>query len=220
MREKPLIGIVARPNISENKKMILGVYENYIKKIIMNGGIPYIILNPINLEYEIEFKKKLKDSDKKDLEKILKLCDGILMPGGSDGYDYDYFITEYAIENNIPLLGICLGMQLISEYLGGHLEKVCNHYLTNHEVTLKESSKIKQIYQTDTIFTNSRHHFQVIGLDSKYISAFSKDGVIEAIEVDNNDFCIGVEWHPEDLESDKLFQEFIERCKMYMFLKN
>lgn len=219
MKKKPIIGIIVRPNISENNKLVLGVYENYVKKMIANGGIPFIILNPQNLDYEIEYKKKLKEEEEKDLEDILKLCDGILMPGGSDGYEYDYFITDYAIQNNIPLLGICLGMQLMAECLGGKLEKVSNHYLTNHEVILKETSKLKQIYKNELIFTNSRHHYQVVNLDSKYISAFSNDGVIEGLEVDSNDFCIGVEWHPEDLENNKLFEEFIEACINYKMTK-
>ena len=89
---KPLVGIVAR-----KVDNIYKVNENVVKKIIKCGGIPILIL-PTN---------------SKDLLNVLNICDGIVMPGGSDIYEYDRFICKYATENDVPILGICLGMQIM-----------------------------------------------------------------------------------------------------------
>ena len=74
---KPIIGIVGR---KDNE--IIKVNNSIVKAIIKCGGNPILIL-PSN---------RLKD--------ILKICDGIVMPGGTDIYDYDKYICNYAIEND------------------------------------------------------------------------------------------------------------------------
>lgn len=215
MRKKPLIGIVARPNTAKNNKMILSVYQNYVKKINKNNGIPILILNPQNIDYEVDQEKCLTSTEEQELLLVLKLCDGILMPGGDEGFMYDYFITKYALDHNVPLLGICLGMQLIGECLGGKLIDVPNHYLKEHKVILKRDSLLNKIYQSNTILVNSRHQSQIVDVCPNYISATSEDGVIEGIEDKTKLFCIGVEWHPEDLDAEQLFQEFIKKSSQY-----
>lgn len=184
---KPLVGIVARK--IDN---IYKVNENVVKKIINNGGIPILIL-PTNFN---------------DLLNVLNICDGIVMPGGSDIYEYDRFICKYATDNNVPILGICLGMQIMEEeYLS---RTNTNHQGISHNIITKKGSIINRVIG-DTI-VNSRHNECITDTKDYYITARSTDGCIEAIEHKTNKFNIGVQWHPEDIDNDLLFIEFINAC--------
>ena len=184
--KKIIIGIIGR-NIQNNNKNFIGIYENYIKKIKENGGIPIIIT--------------------KDNTVFLKQCNGILSPGGDDITPFDKYIYNYALKNDIPYLGICLGMQVMSN----NLSKVKNHNHVNHEVYLNPNSKLYNIYQKNKIVVNSRHTYKV-AYTNNIIAAISYDGIIEAIEIKNKKFIIGVQWHPEDLCDNKLFEYFIKTC--------
>lgn len=184
---KPLIGIVARK--IDN---IYKVNENVVKKIIKCGGIPILIL-PTNFN---------------DLLNVLNICDGIVMPGGSDIYEYDRFICKYATDNNVPILGICLGMQIMEEE---YLNKTKTlHQGVSHKIITKKESIINKAVG-DTI-VNSRHNECITDTNNYDITARSTDGCIEAIEHKTNRFNVGVQWHPEDLEDDLLFIEFINAC--------
>lgn len=184
---KPLVGIVAR-----KVDNIYKVNENVVKKIIKCGGIPILIL-PTNFN---------------DLLNVLNICDGIVMPGGSDIYEYDRFICKYATDNNVPILGICLGMQIMEEE---YLNKTKTlHQGVSHKIITKKESIINKAVG-DTI-VNSRHNECITDTNNYDITARSTDGCIEAIEHKTNRFNVGVQWHPEDLEDDLLFIEFINAC--------
>lgn len=186
---KPIIGIVARKNDKFYK-----VNENIVKKIVKNGGIPILIL-PTNSN---------------DLLNVLNICDGIVMPGGSDIYEYDRFICKYATDNDIPILGICLGMQIMEEK---YLTKTKTHHQgINHNIITEKGSIINRLIG-DTL-VNSRHNDCISNTDNYYITARSLDGCIEAIQHKTNRFNVGVQWHPEDLDDDSLFIEFIRVCRM------
>lgn len=186
---KPIIGIVARKNDKFYK-----VNENIVKKIVKNGGIPILIL-PTNSN---------------DLLNVLNICDGIVMPGGSDIYEYDRFICKYATDNDIPLLGICLGMQIMEEE---YLTKTKTHHQgINHNIITKKGSLINRLIKDNLV--NSRHNDCISNTKDYYITARSTDGCIEAIEHKTNRFNVGVQWHPEDLDDDSLFIEFIRVCIM------
>ena len=186
---KPIIGIVARK--IDN---IYKVNENVVKKIVKNGGIPILIL-PTNF---------------KDLLSVLNICNGIVMPGGSDIYECDRFIFKYSTDNDIPILGICLGMQIMEE---NFLTKTkTNHQGINHNIITKRGSIINRLI--GDILVNSRHNECISDSKDYYITARSTDGCIEAIEHKTNKFNVGVQWHPEDLEDDSLFIEFIRVCRL------
>lgn len=184
---KPIIGIVARKIDS-----IYKVNENLVKKVVKNGGIPILIL-PTNFN---------------DLTDILNICDGIIAPGGSDIYDYDRYILKYCKKNDVPILGICLGMQIMGEkYMSK--TKTC-HQGINHNIITKDGSIVGNTIG-DTI-VNSRHNECITNVDDYEITARSTDGCIEAIEHKYNKFNVGVQWHPEDLDNDLLFETFIKHC--------
>ena len=184
---KPIIGIVARK--IDN---IYKVNENIVKKIVKNGGIPILIL-PTNFN---------------DLLDILNICDGIIAPGGTDIYDYDRYILDYAIKNDVPILGICLGMQIMEEKYMSKTKTL--HQGINHNIITKKESIVGNTIGNTIV--NSRHNECITNTDDYEIIAKSSDGCIEAIEHKYNKFNVGVQWHPEDLEDDSLFKSFINYC--------
>jgi len=197
MKNYPIIGIIARSKKQDNGKNFIGIYENYLRKITNNGGIPLII----------------SEIDKDKLLKILKLCDGIILPGGDELTDFDSLVNEFALDNDIPLLGICLGMQVMAINDGSNEIEIPNHYLISHDIYLNKNTKLKKIIKKNTILVNSRHHFKITKPNNYIISALALDGTIEAIERKDKLFNIGVQWHPEDLTDDSLFKELINMSK-------
>ncbi len=190
-----IIGILKREeNIKEENKY----YEDAVKKF---GAVP-CFLTEINLE------------------KIEK-CSGIIITGGNQKGALDDILIKYALENNLPLLGICQGMQSMALYNSlDHLEKISNHHQKEgyvHKVYL-EKSHLRDIVKKSCIEVNS-HHYEMVKKSYLFsIVGKSSDGVIEAIENRCHTFQIGVQWHPErmisyDEVSNKLFSYFIDVCQ-------
>lgn len=196
-----VIGIVARDETINNTKM-QSITKNNLK--YLNNMCDYIGI----LVYDNNnFNKS-----------VLDLCDGIIIQGGSDIHDYHFEIVKYALDNNIPLLGICMGHQIIGLYSNKQKEKdlvkVNNHYNLDekHLVNLKENTKLHKIFN-DNIYVNSRHLYKIDKVSKPFIaSATSLDNVIEAIEyVDEDHFIIGLQWHPEDLDNmQNLYNYFLK----------
>lgn len=188
-----MIGVILRVN--DNKYTL----NKEIKKVISDYGYICIGIYPETLE---EFKK------------ITNLCDGFILQGGSDYRNIEIDFVKYLYENNIPTLGICLGMQMMG-VINGNLDRLINlNHQSNekyvHEVKINTNSKLYSILKTDKIMVNSRHvdHIKNTNLD---VAAKSNDNIIEAIEDKNKKFFIGVQWHPESLMDEKsknLFSSF------------
>ena len=197
------------------------------------GGIPILIL-PID-KSKITAKNNdvrsfYNTKEIKELEKVLKFCDGFILPGGDTWYCLDEIVIEYAIKYDKPLLAICLGMQALSKVLNSKTKKVydntikndtfINHYLPDedyvHEVVIDKNSKFFSILKEEKIKVNSRHNYHIPPfLNANYISARSLDGLIEGVEAKNKKFIIGVQWHPEtilekDINARKIFEAFFD----------
>lgn len=150
---------------------------------------------------------------------ILSLCDGIIFQGGSDIYHYHFQILNYAINNNIPVLGICMGHQIIGLYSQNTtndkaLIKIPNHNNKEktHDIKIKPNTILYKIFGP-TLTVNSRHNEALSKVNYPFkVSAVSKDNVIEGIEyVDDNHFVLGVQFHPEDLDNtENLYNYFLK----------
>lgn len=194
---KPIIGIVTRLENNMHK-----INKSLIDNITKCGGLCLGIINEERYSYEF------LDRDKLIIDNILKICDGFVIPGGSTESYLDKYIIEYATKNNIPILGICLGMQEMSSFLD--LEEVSNHNKSNryvHKVNIDKNSLLYKIFKKD-IYVNSRHNYKIKNLNGYKVVGSCLD-VIEAIERDDNTFNVGVQWHPEDIDNEELFEYFI-----------
>lgn len=196
----PVIGIVMKEEKNNDNQSIKSYHTNIFNAVYIAGGIPIgIVLTS-------------------DFEKVISKCDGVILPGGLDAVDYELEAIDYLYKNNIPTLGICLGMQLMSFYLGGKIIDINNHKKKNHfahSVYLSENSRLIKIYKSNIIKVNSRHKSAVS--INNYITGVSNDNCIEVIEDKTKKFFIGVQWHPEDMISydvkqQKLFDVFVKEC--------
>lgn len=221
---KPIIGIVARPDKNDNHQ-IFYIHKALSDTIIKKGGIPLVII-PTMIETfynkNITNTKKMTNQEFEDTIDIINKCDGIIFQGGDEFYDYDLKILNYTYKNNIPTLGICLGMQLMSYFFDGKIDdlKTQNHKSKDnyvHEITINKDSKLYSILNIDSIKVNSRHKSYVVKTNLD-ISAKSDDNIIEAVENKNKNFFIGVQWHPEnmvayDIIQSNLLKSFIDTCR-------
>ena len=224
---KPIIGILARPSKSLNDNDCLIIEEYYKNSILNSGGIPFMVVPPQKLSFYSITKEELKpmiDEEKEDYIRILSLCDGILIPGSTRVYEYDKLALEYATKNNIPVLGICAGMQLMARFgtdLNNELiDENNSHYVEKplaHKVTINKDSLLYKIIGKEEIDVNSYHKYKVPSEGLNKVSAIAGD-IIEAIENDKYSFYLGVQWHPERINDDnskKIFDYFIEISKKY-----
>ena len=193
-----MIGILGRLDKTPSNKDAYIIYKS-ITDMLDKYDITYIGIIPSNIN-------KIKD--------IIDMCDGIILSGGDKESIYDYEIIKYIYDNNIPCLGICMGMQQMCMLYGGKLKKVDNHYSNDiylHEVNITNS----KIYGNKKIKVNSRHHDGIVKTD---LSITGVSDVIEMVEDNYKKFFVGVQWHPENLymfddNSRRLIDMFIKSKK-------
>ena len=125
---------------------------------------------------------------------------------------FELAITRGAVVRDTPVLGICGGQQLLHVVLGGALiqhipdeiEGALAHEQSNprdepgHPVAITKGTLLHRIVKTDELQVNSAHHQAAKGTpQGVVINAVAPDGVIEGIEAPGQQFCLGVQWHPE-----------------------
>ena len=196
------IGIIAKDKNINN--------QNF--QVISKNNLKYIH-NKCNYIAILNYDNKYIDTD------LLDKCDGIIFQGGNDIYPYHFQILEYCINHNIPVLGICMGHQIIGLYSinsqnEDDLIKVEKHSdkNTNHKIITKKNS-ILNTTLGDTAIVNTRHNYALKEVQKPFkVTAYSEDNVIEGIEyIDDDHFVIGVQFHPEDLKNtENLYNYFIK----------
>ena len=190
------------------KKYIGIIGRQLDNKITFNQEIINVIYsyNMVPLGIIVNFNNKKINQ----IKPLLQKCSGFILQGGENYYDIDVLITKYLYDNDIPTLGICLGMQTMAVLFKGELGKIKKHYNTNHSIDIIKSSKLHEILNKDTIMVNSRHNDYVIKTNLD-IGGYSD--VIEAVEEKGKKFFLGVEWHPESLNDENsklLFDSFFK----------
>ncbi len=226
---KPIIGIVEWPYKDVDSDLIYEVTNNIVEKISKHGGLPVGIF-PTQIEdfqnKRIPEIKELSIDEKNDLNSTLNMCDAIIKPGALRIYGYERYIYSYTLEHNMPYLGICAGMQIMAghnndNYNNKKIESDIKHHSKEeyaHKIRILKYTLLHEILKEEEILVNSRHNYEIKNPGNLEISAYSPDGVIEAIENRDQLFNLGVQWHPEninDIYSDRLFDSFIEYAGYY-----
>ena len=208
--------------------------EGYYRSIQQAGGVPVII-------------PPLADTD--SIINTLEHIDGLLLSGGAD-YNPLYaneepipalhginserdlpelLITRLAYNRQIPILGICRGIQTLAMALGGKVlqdigqttvkhSQDADRSEPTHSVTIKKDSTLFNIYNKEKkLFVNSFHHQAVGDAGSLFsVTATAADGTIEAIESNEFKSILGIQWHPECLaEGLPLFEWLVNEATAY-----
>lgn len=230
---KPIIGITTA--FAEN----CSAPAAYVTSVRSAGGIPFL----------------LPPCPKHDIKRLVALCDAFLFIGGPD-LDAAYYglpnhpemhLLGKALEDFYlslahavirltakPVLGICLGHQVINVAMGGTLfrhipddiqgclehRRMTPGVETYHNVNLPKGSPLRRILRCTSLRCNSSHHQAVdspgIGLK---IAACADDGVIEAVCSTDfpNHFIFGIQWHPERIYDqpphDAIFRAFVSAAR-------
>ncbi|MFM6948273.1 MAG: gamma-glutamyl-gamma-aminobutyrate hydrolase family protein [Aquirufa sp.] len=142
--------------------------------------------------------------------------------------DFEIHVFQICREMKIPILAICRGLQLVNVALGGDLiqdlqeiDKENHRKMAGvdgeHSIKVESDSLLFDIAKTSEGLVNSAHHQGIGKLASDLrISAWSNDGVAEAIEYNNwttHPFFLGVQWHPERLKIETSKQAFSENIR-------
>lgn len=234
----PLIGLTGN-----HSDIDVTLRDAYHKQIVRAGGVP-VIIPPVD--------------DEQVINDTLERLDGIIFTGGGD-FDPKWFneaphpklgtintvrdhaellTVKHAYNRNIPMLGICRGIQAIAISLDGHIAQdisdrtTHNHSqeedrpVTTHEVTIRseeiQASILQSLYPTPTIRVNSFHHQAVDNPGKRFRTiATSPDGIIEAMESTEHKPIMGVQWHPEWLGDDGLpiFQWLVNEARTFQQAK-
>jgi len=224
---RPVIGITGN---YEDLACKLG--KGYYQSVIAAGGVPLIIP---------------PSADKDVLMNTLDHIDALILSGGGDinplyageepvpglhGINQErdlpeLLITRLAYNRQLPMLGICRGIQTLAVALGG---KVCQDITATvkhsqdadrseptHSVNVVEDSTLFNIYKEQRLMVNSFHHQAVEDAGSKFrVVATALDGIVEAIESAEMKSILGVQWHPECMDDGQpLFQWLVGEARAY-----
>jgi putative glutamine amidotransferase len=236
----PLIGLTTRSLNSPTSGLpMIASPRSYTEILMWAGAVPLLV--PLNL------KTELYPALLSRLDGIIFTGGGDLDPARFDGpphekvYDVDserdqteIDLLAHARKLGLPFFGICRGVQLINVALSGTLythisdqlpsalEHSCfpanpPEYLA-HPVKIEPGSRLAQVIGKTSLQVNSLHHQGIHRTAPEAIpTAWSPDGLVEAIQVPNNPFGIAVQWHPEwlpeDPSSQALFTAFIETAR-------
>lgn len=225
--KKLIIGIIASPEMDQDGYEFNKVGKPYIDVILNLNCIPLVIPPLANVDYNKEEIPPLSINDVNMYQEMVDMCDGLIIPGGNKIYNYFEYVAKYSLKKDIPILGICMGMQLLAlidnnEYCLKKNDTNINHHQMHidyaHKINVLKDTKLYNIISSEIIDVNSCHNYYVDKLNEFIASAYSQDGIIEAIEHPDKKFVLGVQWHPEkmysyDINAKKIFASFLLACE-------
>ena len=227
--KRPVIGITGN---YEDLTCKLG--RGYYQSVVAAGGVP-VVIPPV--------------ADKHVIVNTLEHIDALILSGGGDinplwageepspklhGINQErdlpeLLIARLAYNRQIPMLGICRGIQTLATAFGGKVAQDISDVATikhsqdadrsepTHSVIIDEDSSLFDIYKSTKVMVNSFHHQAVAEAGDKFrVIAKSPDGIIEAMESSEFKSILGVQWHPECLEEGlPLFQWLVREAKSF-----
>jgi putative glutamine amidotransferase len=145
----------------------------------------------------------------------------------SDRDAFELLLVRAAAERDLPCLGICRGMQVVNVAYGGALEQHLpdrlerdihrgdNGEFADHRVDVEPESLAAIAAGATRVAVKSYHHQGVarVGEGLRVTARADGDGTVEAIEDADRRFMLGVLWHPEEVETDRLIGAFVDECR-------
>ena len=213
--------------------------NTYIEAVRNNGGIPILIPGGLSEDHLRELFQRLDGivfMGGDDIEPSLYNGHMHKTVSGID-QERDYIeitLLRWAAEKDKPFLGICRGLQVMNVALGGTLVVDIPSEVPNaashphvkgdprtrlkHKIQINEDTRLAHIMGTPIIEVNSLHHQSAKDIaHGVAVTAKAPDGVVEALEIPEHRFGLGVQWHPEDLqdraEMRSLFKALVEAAK-------
>ena len=232
---RPLIGITCATHSTESGRRWFGLYQSYARAVALAGGAPVLI--PSLGAEETDALRPLFDS-----------LDGLLLPGGADiqpscygqephpklgGVDPALDETElqlarWALDEGMPVLGICRGQQTLNVAAGGTLYQDIPSELPEalphrveprdrlaHNITVEPDSRLADLLGATDVQVNSLHHQAVRDVAPVFeVVARAPDAIVEGLEHRDHPFAVSVQFHPEELvpghdASERLLSRFI-----------
>ena len=211
----------------------------YYESVIRAGGLPLIVP---------------PSTDLSDIDELLRRADGLLLSGGADLNPlwmnqepqselgsinpvrdaFELLLVRRAYDWQIPVLGICRGMQVLTVALGGTVHQdqqaaLADRKLIKHSQQAPRSERSHSIATVadslihrllgERVLVNSFHHQSVAATGPHLrVTAVAPDGIIEAVESTERKSILGVQWHPECLEGEDsraLFTHFVNEAHNY-----
>ena len=230
--KKPIIGIPCK--VRERDKTDLWhrmeVVDELRVLVIEHGGIA-IMLMPSEDTFDFNQSdlgdpKQLSAEEIEDLHAQVDLCDGILLQGGLYSCAYEVEIARYALEKDIPLMGICAGFNNILRSLGSNVyedpSEAHSIYSRDyrHDLKIVKDTPLYEIIGSEEYRVNSLHTMiadrgRVEGYGR--INAYSPEGLVECFDVPEKKFVLAIKWHPEIMMEEtyvgRLFDRYIEACR-------
>lgn len=210
MKKKKIAITLRVENIEKIHEKRDALSQDWIRFLEKMNIMP--ILLPNNLKNLDEFLNEMK-------------VDGIILSGGDNMGEFperdktEEELIEYAKKTNLPILGICRGMQVLNKYFGGELEKSksSEHVVKSHRIEFT-NEKISNFFDKESIEVNSFHNNLIlkenIGSELEVFAIAKNDHTVEGFFHKKFPF-IGVMWHPERDENidneSKIVEIFCEK---------
>ena len=246
----PVIGITCSMEYNQKGRRYPTAYafdflkRCYYEAVERSGGIPILLPNTtkVNNVYSLlRLLDGLLISGGNDVDPVFygekKEARNLNITPERDVFELS--LVRKATTGKIPMLAICRGMQLLNVAFDGSLyqdfsteRNFCDHtlegstiYKKRHAISIQEGSKLFGIIQKKRIVVNTSHHQMVkkVGKGLVATAWSEEDGVIEAIETEDNRFLLGVQWHPElmtDKISKVLFDSLVQSARKYKLKKD
>jgi putative glutamine amidotransferase len=236
---RPMIGVTCdldlgtgRETRAPGRKIHL-LYDDYVHAVLAAGGLPVLLPAVASDESRVAYAEHLHGllvpGSPTDVDPA---CYGEephprLGPVNPRRTDFEIQLVRLALERQRPVFGICGGSQVLNVALRGALyqdipSQVAKAYKHSgspepaHTVDIVPGTRLAAILGTQQLRVNSLHHQAVkVPGSALVVSASARDGVIEAVEISDLPFVIGVQWHPEllfaeDEASRRLFSAFVQ----------